>query len=321
MAMTTHDALRALARRQHGVVSRQQLTELGFTRPAVGRAVASGHLERVTARVLRLGGSPSSAPQRALIAALDARGVVALYSAASMWHAPGFTLEPVHTLSTRRPHRDVRPTGRMHSSVRLEEVDITTLDGIPITTPVRTLLDLAGHIHPVRLSQLCDRMLTNRLLRLEVLHAMGTRLPPRGGAPGNSEFRKLLLARPEGYRPAESNLEQRFEWILKEAGERRFERQADVGDDDGWIGRVDFVDRDLRVIVEVQSALFHSGLVDRERDARRLARLRQAGWIVVEVTDHEVWHRKDLVIARIRTARAHARRPKVAPFVTETVTY
>ena len=58
------------------------------------------------------------------------------------------------------------------------------------------------------------------------------------------------------------------------------------------------------MIVEVQSALFHSGLVDAARDAERLARLRRAGWIVIEVTDEEVWHRKAEVVARVRAARS-----------------
>ncbi len=185
------------------------------------------------------------------------------------------------------------------------------IDGIPVTTPVRTLRDLAGRIHPERLSQTCDRMLSQRLIRLPDLHALFDELPRRGGAPGTATLRRLILARPDGYRPADSNLELRFESILDEAGEAPFARQVEVGDADGLIGRVDFLDRDLGVIVEVQSALFHSGLVDAARDAERLARLRRAGWIVIEVTDEEVWHRKAEVVARVRAARSQARRAKL----------
>ena len=149
-------------------------------------------------------------------------------------------------------------------------------------------------------------MISQRLIRLPEPACALDELPLRGGAPGTAALRHLILARPDGYRPADSNLELRFESILEEAGEAPFARQVEVGDDDGLIGRVDFLDRDLGVIVEVQSALFHSGLVDAARDAERLARLRRAGWIVIEVTDEEVWHRKAEVVARVRSARSAA---------------
>ena len=79
--------------------------------------------------------------------------------------------------------------------------------------------------------------------------------------------------------------------ILDRAGDAPFERQVDVGDEDGWIGRVDFADRRLKVVVEIQSDRFHSSLSDRRRDAERLARLRAAGWLVVEITEEEIFHR------------------------------
>ena len=44
-------------------------------------------------------------------------------------------------------------------------------------------------------------------------------------------MRELIGQRPPGYRPAESNLERRFEKILADAGETPFERQVDLGDD------------------------------------------------------------------------------------------
>jgi very-short-patch-repair endonuclease len=80
-----------------------------------------------------------------------------------------------------------------------------------------------------------------------------------------------------------------------------------VGDEDGWIGRVDFADRRLKVIVEIQSERFHSSLSDRRRDAERLARMRAAGWLVVEVAEAEIFHRADAVIAKVRAARSLAR--------------
>jgi hypothetical protein len=45
------------------------------------------------------------------------------------------------------------------------------------------------------------------------------------------------------------------------------------------------------VILEVDSDLFHAGLLDQEADAARDERLRRAGCMVGRVTDFQAWHR------------------------------
>lgn len=307
--MNRDQDLRRITARQHGVVARRQLADLGFDKHAVARAVERRHLVRLTERVFRLDGSPDTLAQRMTAATLDVRpGAVALHSAAALWNLPGFVAEPIHVLSSRRPHRGGAHLGRVHSTTHWSDDDVTNLDGIALTTPARTLRDLAGRINDELLSRTCDRMLSQRLLRIEQLHELGARLPTKGGTRGVRALRLLVAARPPGFRPAESNLEHRFEAILRDAGDAPFERQVDLGDDSGWVGRVDFLDRRLRIVVEVQSDLHHTGLVDRTRDEVRLARLRRAGWCVVEVTEHEVWHRPRLVVERVRAARAAQRR-------------
>ena len=129
--MTPNDDLLDLAGRQHGVVARRQLTELGMSRWSVTRAVESRRLERVTPRVLRIPGSAGTTQQRAMIACLDVQGVVAAQSAAAMWGIPGFLRELVHVLATRSPHRDPHRAGPMHSSVRLRDEDVTTIEEHP----------------------------------------------------------------------------------------------------------------------------------------------------------------------------------------------
>ena len=300
--MTDHDTIWQLAVAQHGLVARHQLADLGLTVHAVRHLVTSRRLERLSDRVLRACGAPDTPEQRALAAALDVEGgVVALWSAAALWDLPGYQLEPVHVLTTRRPHRGTLRLGMQHSTVRLEPHHLSLVRGVPITTPVRTLVDLAGRIHPARLERLCDTMWARRLLDGRLLAAAVAELPERGGR-GTRILRSLADARPPSFRPPESNTERRVNELLREAGQSPLERQVDVGDR-SWIGRVDLLDRPRRVIVEVQSDLFHGSLVDQRHDAERLARLRAAGWVVVEVTEHEVWHRPSIVVERIGRAR------------------
>ncbi len=297
-----------MAARQHGVVSRRQLAERGLTSKAVRHAVASGRLAWASPRVLTVVGSPDTPLRRLAAAVLDASdAALALHTAIALWGVPGWDLEPAHLLTTRTPHRGSRRLGVVHSAVRLTEGDIGEVHGLRVTTPVRTLIDLSGRLHPAKVADLCDDLLRRRLMSLETFHSSVGALPRFGGIGGYALLRSLVAERPLGYRPTGSKLERRFEEILERAGEAPFERQVDLGDDEGWIGRVDFADRRLKVIVEVQGETFHSSLSDRRRDAERFRRLRAAGWIVVEVTEDEIFRRPELVLERVRSARAFAR--------------
>ena len=102
--------------------------------------------------------------------------------------------------------------------------------------------------------------------------------------------------------PAGSSLELRAEQILQDCGLGAIERQVELGDDDGMIGRVDFADRRLRVVVEVDSDRFHGGLVDRELDEARNRRLARAGWTVIRIDERELWWGREALEERLRSA-------------------
>jgi hypothetical protein len=307
--MHRHREILDISAQQHGLIRVSQLVELGIPSGSLAHAISAGHLERLSPRVLRIAGSAPTDDQRAMAAALDVPGgAVAGHSAAALWQLPGFELEPVHVLADRTPHRGGRHLGIVHTSVHFPPAETLEVRGIPVTSPLRTLCDLAGRLHWDRLDLTCERMLSKRLLRVSQLHAHVAGLPRRGGARGTAASRRLALERGPNHRPVESGLEHRFASILRDAGEAPFERQVDLGDDDGWIGRVDFVDHPCRLIAEVQSELFHSGRVDRVRDEARFSRFRRAGWTLLEIREFDIWHRPYRVVAVVRDARRAARR-------------
>ena len=84
-------------------------------------------------------------------------------------------------------------------------------------------------------------------------------------------------------------------------------RQVDLGSEERWCGRVDFVRDDLALVVEVQSERYHSALTDQAHDAARRANLDAAGFTVVEVWDVQLWHAKHVVIAAVREGIRDAR--------------
>ena len=193
---------------------------------------------------------------------LDVGGEAALarWSAAAIWQFPGFELRPVHIVRGRNPGVRSSELAVVHTSTTFDERHIAVVDGIRVTTPARTIFDLAGVVHPKRVERLLDRAWSRGLLTGWVLRRTLDELAVRG-RPGIQLLRELADARPEDFRPPESNLEARVNELLVADGQRPLERQVDLGGDE-WIGRVDLYDRDHRLIFEVQSDLHHLSLSD-----------------------------------------------------------
>jgi very-short-patch-repair endonuclease len=111
-------------------------------------------------------------------------------------------------------------------------------------------------------------------------------------------MRRLLAERAGAYDPPASNLEARLHAVATQAGVHSLVRQCDVGGAD-WIGRVDYLDRDRRLVVEVDSDLHHTSLLDEAADAARDAALAGAGYTVVRIKEQDLWHRPDEVVRRL----------------------
>lgn len=173
----------------------------------------------------------------------------------------------------------------------------TTVDGIPVTTPARTLFDLAGVLPPHRTERAVDNALAQSPALLRALHRMLPELAERGRA-GIIVMREVLAERPVAYVAPASGLEARAIRLLDQAGIPT-RRQVDLGGDD-WIGRVDLLVAGTNVVIEVDSARFHSSLSDRRRDADRDEALAAMGLVVVRLTEEEVWSAGATVVRRVR---------------------
>jgi very-short-patch-repair endonuclease len=299
----------AYAERQHGLVLATQIRTAGLSRSAERHAVAADRLQRVTTRVLRVPGTPPTEHQRVLAGVLDAAPASAACGStgAALWGVAGWGLIPVHV---------ARPFGRtgrrselavLHEIARLRPHHVTEMRGIPVVRPEVLVLQMCGATYPQRAESVLDNLWRRRLVSGRSLRRTLDELAA-SGRNGVQLMRELLDRRGDDYVPPASNLERRFETILERACEPRMRRQVDSGAD-RWVGRVDFRDPDMPLIVEVQSETYHSSLVDTEHDARRLAALRAAGFTVVEVTDEQVWYRSDEVVEAVRAARRGLQRP------------
>jgi very-short-patch-repair endonuclease len=266
----------------------------------------------VSGRVLRAAAVPDHQLTRAMAALLHVGRDAAIggASAAAFWGLPGFRIEPVEVLRGRGGTTSANGLCRVHTSTAFDDGHVSEVDGMYVTSPVRTVFDLSASLHPLRTARLLDSCHNRGLVTWPSVHRLVSELGKRGRR-GTALMRALAAERPEGFRPPESNLEARVNEILIRDGQRPFTPQIDLGDDD-WIGRVDLVDRVDRIALEVQSGLFHGNLTDRRRDDARMGRLRAAGWTVVEVDDFEVWHRPHQLVQRVRAARRDSRRVRFA---------
>ena len=294
-----------IASRQHGLALAYDAHALGVTREELRHLVRTGRIDRVTRRVLRVPGAPRTDLQAVLTAVLDAApGAFACgHTAAAIWEVAGYRLAPVHVVRPRGLSGRRSSLAVLHEVKRLLPRHVTVLKDVPVVRPERMVLDLCASEHPRRAARALDDAWRRRLLSGRSLRALVSETSVQG-RPGLSLLRALLDERGDDYVPPASNLEARFASIITQAGLPEMRRQVDSGDDERWVGRVDFRDVDRPLIVEIQSETFHSALIDRVEDEARLAALRAAGFEVVEITEEQVWHRPREVVRTMREARA-----------------
>ena len=265
-----------LAARQHGVVSRAQLTAMGFGRGAIGLRIERGRLHRLHAGVYAVGHT-SLTDQGRFLAAVLVGGLGAALShraAAAHWGILRSRIGDVEVTSTRR--RRSRPGLRVYRSY-LPPDEITTLDGIPVTTVPRTLLDLAGIVPPGQLARAVNeaeiRRLWDSLSLVDLLH----RHPRR---PGAAAIRAVLGGSAGITR---SDLEDAFLPLLRSAGLPRPATNVWLNVSGRWI-EADCLWRKQRLIVELDGRATHANRRAFETDRARDRALTAAGWRVVRIT-------------------------------------
>ncbi|MDQ4071054.1 MAG: DUF559 domain-containing protein [Actinomycetota bacterium] len=292
-----------LAEKQHGVVTHAQARGAGLSADVIWRRLESQQWEALDEGVYRLSGSPRTWEQR-LIALTFAAGPVAAAShrsAAALIGIPGFERRGVAEVTTPRPRRHRHSAAVVHRWRPFPEHHLTVIDGIVTTRVGRTLVDLAGVLHPGRTARAVDNCLAAGLVTFGALQGAFFDLASRGRK-GVGVMRALLVERGPLYVAPASELEARFLELVHAAGLPEPVRQLDVGDDRRWIGRVDFAYPHLGVLIELDGERHHSALLDREADARRDAALLSAGWKTVERYGwDDIVRRPDAVGARVRT--------------------
>ncbi len=275
----------------HGLISRSQMTEAGISPSAIQLRVADGRLVRLGPTVYRVPGGPESYRQAILAHCLSA-GRLALAShrtAAGLWLLDGITPGPIEVTMPRHKRRK-RSTATVHESRDLRGVDATSLGPIPLTSPIRTLLDLGSVVHPYRLEQALDDALRRRLVHLDDLFHRFQEVARRG-RPGIGPLRPLLEERLGSPILVGSAFESATRRLIQDAGLVTPVSQHPVELDDGTVIYLDLSWPDRLLAIECDS-LAHHFAADRLRwDDRRQNALVMKGWMVLRVTWQDVTQR------------------------------
>jgi hypothetical protein len=275
-----------------------ELRECGLSYDAVGWRVRKGWLHPLYRGVYAVGHSspPLEGRFTAAVKACGDGSLLSHYSAAALLgfvHWDGRYPEVTVGGSTTRCH----PALRVHRTTRLEQVDRSSYRGIPITSPARTLADLACVLDYRSLRRAVRQAGSLRRLSLRDLADVTRRLGRRRGR------RNLIRILATGAAPTRSELEDVVMDLILSAG---FER-PDINVPLYILGRrvvPDFRWPERRLVVEADGAAWHDHKLAREDDVERQALLEAHGEQVLRVTWTQAVTQPRQTVARIRAAGA-----------------
>jgi hypothetical protein len=292
----TDHRIAELAARQGGVVSRKQLFALGLSAAAIDMRLRRGRLHLVHRGVYAVGHRLVNARGRRFAGLLAVEGSVLSHaSAAAVWDMRADRGTRVHVTVAGHGGRRAR-AGLVVHRCRLDADEVTTRDGLAVTTLERTLLDVAPSIGRVALEQCLVRAVALGRFDRRALECLVERSPRRAGV---ASVRELLEEWDGRNAPARSMLEERFLALCRSAELPRPLVNILV---EGF--EADFAWPARRVIVEVDGFAFHAGASAFERDRARDVRLTLAGWRVLRFTWRQLSSDSGGVAAAVRRALA-----------------
>ncbi|MFL6206565.1 MAG: type IV toxin-antitoxin system AbiEi family antitoxin domain-containing protein [Acidimicrobiales bacterium] len=295
-------AVAELAATQHGLFSVQQAVDLGMTRLMVlGRAKA-GRIIRMDVDVYRIAGLPPTWSSRVLAAALAAGdgALVSHRAAAALWGLEGFN-KGTPEVSIPRGRRYRRAGVRSHESTDLDRCGQRVREGIPVTDPSRTLLDLARYVGDERLARAVESARRLRLTDWSQLIATLSR-HARRGRPGIRRLRRVIARGAHRSEVTDSDFELLVIALLLEHGLPEPVLHHRLRAADGtFIAEIDLAYPGLRIAIELDGSVHREGDTF-ERDRTRQNRIVLEGWVVLRFTWATFRDRPDEIVREVRAA-------------------
>lgn len=293
------------AKENGGVITRSEAIALGMSPTTIRRRVAEGVFMSLRRGVLALPGAVDTHLLDLHAACRKLNATVSHQSAAYVHHLDRpRQVTPTVSVPVRRTKDLVGVT--VHQSTDLAAEHVVEVDGLPVTSPERTVVDLAAVISKGHLARILDNGLAASRVDFDGLTQIFNQLGRRG-KPGTAKLRSLLDERSASLAPPESELEHRLLAIIDRAGLPPPVRQFHAP----WLrsinGRIDLAYPPAFLVIEADSRRWHALMQGFETDRLRDNAAQLAGWRILRFTWKEIDERPERVIGTIRSALEHER--------------
>jgi very-short-patch-repair endonuclease len=268
----------AIAGRQHGVVARWQMRVVDITVRAIEVRIDTGRLHRIHRGVYAVGHRVLSREGEWMAAVLagGAGAVLSHGSAAALWELQAAKGREIDVTVDKDAER---PGIRFHRA-QLDPTEITQRKGIPVTTPERTIIDIAATLTPTQLERAIRQAEYEHLTTLATLTSC---LSSRRRGRGTKALRKALALAASGKGITRKKLERRFRAFARKYAFPPPDTNVPMRIGNHWID-ADCVWHEQRVIVELDGRDAHHNVHAFESDRARDRALQAAGWTVIRIT-------------------------------------
>ena len=296
-----------VAGKQRSLITRRQLLDLGATVRQVETWLAAGLLFRVHHGVYALAGARQDFDFRVLAGVLAAgpEAVISHRTAAGLFGLRRVTCSSIEvTVSGRRA-----PKGGglvAHRSELLLPEDRTTIGIVPVTSPARTLLDLAPVLDTFRLGGALDDVLVRHLASLTAVERLLERFAGQR-RPGVRALAELVEERRRGQKPSATGLEDELLEVFRVYGLPEPQRQFKLRLPGGGTAIFDAAYPDLLLGFEADGDRWHKGLLDRMRDEARDEQCGLIGWTVRRYGTEDIRERPAGIAEEVERLRRAAR--------------
>jgi very-short-patch-repair endonuclease len=286
----------ALAARQHGVVARRQLLELGASATMVHDRVHRGLLLPIHRAVYAVGHRQLRREGRwlAAVLAVGPGAVLSHRDAAGLHDLRPANHERVDVTTTRRG-RGSQSGIAVHHATHLHPLDVTTLRGIPVTSVARTIVDLASVVPQHGLAKAVNEAERQQTFDLTAVEDALARTRTRNGT-GHAKLRAILAeAAAHCLHLTRSELEDRFLALVERHGLPRPKTNV-------WIGphEVDALWPTHRLAVELDGWSSHHTRRAFQRDRTKANALQAKGLRVLRYTYADIARRPAEVAGELR---------------------
>jgi very-short-patch-repair endonuclease len=294
MSRSRERAVARIAASQRSLVTTEQLAECAMGKDAVAHRVKSQRFHPVFHGVYSVGCGelPPLARELAALLAVGAKSFLSHQSAAFVW---GLRKSPPAEVEVSVVGRccESRKGIRVHRIQAIDKRELRRHEGLWVSSPARAVLEVAAGASPNEIADLVDAGVSGRRFTPVEVKALLRRHRGRRGAARVA----AVLGDESAMAITRSRAEKAFLQLIRESGLPMPEVNKPLG---RYVP--DFMWREQRLIVEIDSYGFHGGPGGFQNDHDKDLFYRGAGFDVLRFTRHHVVHQPPMVLVRVAQA-------------------